>query len=147
MRLIAAVLLSLVMLVPTREEARPFSPKHSLRFDDIKYMLAYYESRNGESRVGVNPNGTRDYGIYQLNEENFDPEKSGEELAIAFDSIFAAHGVGRNLQLRIKVATHDDALNEDLARALYERRGIKQWYTYRMLRKHFDLSLLDQGAR
>lgn len=96
-------------------------------FDKVKHLIAKFESANGVFKVNANNNRTIDCGLYQINSIHFigNPEKN--EVLRTFNPIFERHGVGKPLHERVVAAIMDDALNEDLARALYNLRGLDQW--------------------
>lgn len=96
-------------------------------FDKVKHLIAKFESANGVFKVNANNNRTIDCGLYQINSIHFigNPEK--DEVLRSFNSIFERHGVGKPLHERVVGAIMDDALNEDLARSLYNLRGLEQW--------------------
>jgi hypothetical protein len=94
-------------------------------FDSVKSQIARYESHYGKYRVNRNPNGTTDLGYYQINSRNL--EQSRDTLCTIFNRIFQRYGIGRDMKARMRATRTNDRLNEDLARALYDLRGIRQW--------------------
>lgn len=101
----------------------------AIPFDSIKSYIAQQESAGGQKRVGSNDDGSVDVGMYQINSRNLSRKVSGDKMADALDPIFDQYGVGRDTVDRIKALRDDDALNEAVARAIYEQRGLGQWST------------------
>ncbi len=99
----------------------------SQSFDEIKFQIAKYESNHGKYRLNKNKNknGTVDLGIYQINSRNL--QQSSDTLCVIFNHIFKRYKIGKKTADRIRATQMNDSLNEDLARALYNLRGIKQW--------------------
>ena len=112
-------------------QEQPLTSKR-LGFDDVKHFISYYESTNGQFKFHLNANGTIDCGIYQINSSHFDPRTGGDRpIALVFDSIFSRYRVSKKVSERIVEAIRNDKLNEDLARSMYEMRGINQWVAYK----------------
>jgi len=95
-------------------------------FDHYKSRIARYESGNGRYRVHLNLNGTVDLGLYQISSVHLNGQGSAGE---AFDKIFGKWKIPRTN--RVEAVIHNDALNEELARKLYEMRGLKSWTSSR----------------
>lgn len=97
-------------------------------FDGQKDGLALLESSNGKFKLHINNNRTLDAGLYQINSRHFtEKDTVGRE----FNRIFQKWGIGGKLHERVVAAVVNDSLNEDLARALYNIRGIRAWVTGR----------------
>jgi hypothetical protein len=98
-------------------------------FDDVKYYIAKYESGNGKYRIHYNEKGkTYDLGMYQINSVHLRYRPS-DTLSCILDSIFTKHRCSRKFKERFYKTMWNDFLNEDLARAIFHRRGIHQWTT------------------
>lgn len=97
-------------------------------FDQVKHLIARYESANGEYKINVNANRTVDCGLYQINSVHF---SGNDNVARAFNVIFGRYGVGDTVHERVAAAILNDELNEALARKLYELRGLKAWTSSR----------------
>ena len=95
-----------------------------LGFDGVKDEIALNESSGGKYKIHVNANRTIDCGIYQINSVHF----SGRgRVAKEFNLIFQKWGIGCKLHERVVASIVNDSLNEDLARKLYEIRGLRAW--------------------
>jgi len=101
-------------------------------FDQVKGMIAKYESASGRLKIHVNKNLTIDCGKYQINSKHFNGKGV---VGKAFDRIFNRFGVGSSLHERVCVSIQDDRLNEELARKLYEMQGLKPWMTSEIIKK------------
>ena len=99
-------------------------------FDQVKAKIALHESSHGKYKVHFNVNKTADCGLYQINSSHFISLDS-TEVTLAFDKIFKKYKVGKRLHSRVVAAIVDDKLNEELARKLYEMRGLKSWTSSR----------------
>lgn len=97
-------------------------------FDSVKGQIARYESANGKYKIHVNANGTIDCGLYQICSVHFDGKG---KVGKAFTRLFRKYGVGDSLHERVVAAIVDDKLNEELARKLYQMRGLKSWTSSR----------------
>lgn len=99
-----------------------------LSFDGVKDRLAQLESSHGRYKVHFNFNATCDAGIWQINSRHFvEKDTIGRE----FDRVFEKWGIGGKLHERVVAAIQNDSLNEDLARKLFEIRGIRAWVSAR----------------
>ena len=97
-------------------------------FDGQKDRLAFLESSNGRFKIHFNVNQTADCGVYQINSRHFvERDTVGRE----FSRIFKRWGIGGKLHERVVAAVVNDSLNEDLARSLFNIRGIRAWVTGR----------------
>lgn len=97
-------------------------------FDSVKGQIARYESHYGKYRLHVNRNMTLDCGLYQINSVHF----SGKSrIAVEFNRIFKKYKVGEALHDRVVAAIVNDRLNEELARKLYQLKGLKSWTSSR----------------
>jgi hypothetical protein len=106
-----------------------------LTFDDVKDEIARRESSNGKYKISPKGyDGLRSYGLYQIHSRHFKREtrsRMDRTITLAFDSIFARHGVGTSFGKRVAAAIHDDTLNEELARKIFEIQGINAWDSMR----------------
>jgi hypothetical protein len=124
------VLLSLNPISTHEESLTRFN--RELGFDDVKHFIAFYESSNGQYKFNQNTNGSFDCGVYQINSKFFDPRRRSDNQVIrAFDSIYSRYHIGKGFSERVIETLRNDKLNEDLARCLYNMRGIEQWTAYR----------------
>jgi len=97
-------------------------------FDGVKDRLALLESSNGRFKVHFNINQTADCGRFQINSRHFvEKDTVGRE----FNRVFQRWGIGGKLHDRVVAAIVNDSLNEDLARSLFNIRGIKAWVSAR----------------
>jgi hypothetical protein len=101
---------------------------HDRGFDFYKERIAKHESDGGRLKINFNSNRTADVGRFQINTAHFTGQGSvGRE----FDKIFKRHGIGEAMHERVVAAIVDDKLNEELARKLYQMRGLKSWTSSR----------------
>lgn len=100
----------------------------SLTWQSVRHRLAQAESSNGKEKIHVNADRTIDCGLYQINSRHF-VEK--DNVGKAFDTIFAKYKVGPSLHERVAHVILNDKLNEELAKKLFELRGIKSWTSHR----------------
>lgn len=108
-----------------------------LSFDDVKHFLAFYESTNGRYKYAKNKNSV-DVGVYQINSRMFDPKLDNPDIKAHVDSLFYRYGVGYSLNHRIFAAVNNDALNEELARIVFEHRGLRAWYSAKKFQKYLE---------
>ena len=106
--------------------------------DELKPFIAKYESAGGRLKVLVNRNRTVDCGLYHINSSHF-AYKANKEINRIFNKIFTFHGYGTSLHERISAAITDDHLNEDLTRALYNLKGIKEWVSWPKIMRDYKL--------
>jgi hypothetical protein len=122
------------------EKVKPnLGKEQKIRFDDIKQSIAKYESANGSNKLAINVNivggkifTSVDCGRYQINSSHFQA-KSTREINKIYNKIFDYYGISRNLHDRVGHALIDDKLNEDLARVLYNLKGLKSWVPYKQI--------------
>jgi hypothetical protein len=105
----------------------------SLPFDDIKDLIARAESGNKKGAAGINTSGkylgSVDLGKYQINSLNLVEKGAGKGLYTKIDDIFDKYKISSSVGDRVKAVIDNDALNEEIARLIYNTRGIGQWST------------------
>lgn len=101
-------------------------------WEAVRERIAHYESASGRFKIHVNRNRTLDCGVYQINSRHF---VERDRVGLAFDSVFVRWGIGVSLHERVAHSILNDSLNEDLARKLYEIRGIRAWTSARKFLK------------
>ena len=95
-------------------------------WEQVRGKIALHESNHGKYRVHLNLDGTVDLGLYQISSIHLNGRGS---VGKAFDKIFKKHKIARTD--RVEAVIHNDKLNEELAKKLYEMRGLKSWTSSR----------------
>jgi hypothetical protein len=132
---------------PTTTATQRFVPKKlpdfkegGVGFDEIKDSLANHESGGGKNKVPdkANANGTRDWGLYQINDVNITGTGVGGDFQKERDRIFKEHGIGDSLEARQNALVKNDDLNEEIAKLIYKYQGLKPWSTSEKVVKDYN---------
>ncbi|XP_066469531.1 lysozyme C, milk isozyme-like [Tiliqua scincoides] len=96
--------------------------------------MASYESRYNSRAVGMNRNGSRDYGIFQINSRWWCDNGEGR----------TANGCNTNC-----TSFEDDDISDDIAcakRIVRDPNGMNAWVAWKRYCKGRDLSKLTEGC-